>query len=146
MDGEPFGHVKGEWPHLETITDPAVLDTELAVVREQYNTVRLHAAIGYVTPDDEHEGRGEGCRQRRRRDGMALARQTSQLPSRATTRTTMNVRSAWLAFDPARCPINSDSPQRVAGRDAHETQLVQVGLGRRDGDHAEYRGDGRRGD
>ena len=27
-----------------------------------YNTVRLHAGIGYVTPDDEHEGRGEGIR------------------------------------------------------------------------------------
>jgi hypothetical protein len=23
-----------------------------------HNTVRLHAGIGYVTPDDEHEGRG----------------------------------------------------------------------------------------
>jgi putative transposase len=27
-----------------------VLRAELAVVREQYNTVRLHAGIGYVTP------------------------------------------------------------------------------------------------
>ncbi|MGV9713694.1 integrase core domain-containing protein [Gordonia sp. NPDC003424] len=69
-----FGHVKGEWPHLEKIVDPTVLEAELDAVRTQYNTVRLHAAIGYVTPDDEHEGRGEGYRQRRR-DGMALARQ-----------------------------------------------------------------------
>jgi putative transposase len=31
--------------------------------------VRLHAGIGYVTPDDEHEGRGEALRQARR-DGL----------------------------------------------------------------------------
>ena len=48
-----FGHVKGEWPHLEKITDPGDLDTELDRVRVEYNTVRLHASIGYVTPEDE---------------------------------------------------------------------------------------------
>ncbi|HEX3539685.1 MAG TPA: integrase core domain-containing protein [Acidimicrobiales bacterium] len=67
-----FGHVKGEWPHLETITDPAVLDVELARVRHEYNTVRLHAGIGYVTPDDEHSGRGEQIREARRQ-GLARA-------------------------------------------------------------------------
>ena len=30
-----FGHIKGEWPHLETITDPALLDAELARVRTE---------------------------------------------------------------------------------------------------------------
>jgi putative transposase len=69
-----FGHVKGEWPHLEKITDPGELDLELARVRSEYNTVRLHASIGYVTPDDEHEGRGEAIRQARLR-GLARARQ-----------------------------------------------------------------------
>ena len=68
-----FGHVKGEWPHLEAITDPGELDAELARVRDEYNTVRLHAGIGYVTPDDEHDGRGEGIRQARR-DGLERAR------------------------------------------------------------------------
>jgi hypothetical protein len=34
----------------------------------------LHAGIGYVTPDDEHEGRGEAIRQARR-DGLAQARE-----------------------------------------------------------------------
>jgi putative transposase len=48
--GSLFGHVKAEWPHLSTIRDPAVLRAELAVVRERYNGVRLHAGIGYVTP------------------------------------------------------------------------------------------------
>lgn len=53
-----FGHLKGEWLHLEAITDPAVLEAELRRVRIECNTVRLHAGIGYVTPDDEHHGRG----------------------------------------------------------------------------------------
>jgi putative transposase len=68
-----FGHVKGEWPHLDKITDPAVLRAELEVVRVQYNTVRLHAGIGYVTPDDEHEGRGPAIR-KARRAGLVAAR------------------------------------------------------------------------
>jgi transposase InsO family protein len=69
-----FGHVKAEWPHLDEIRDPETLRLELARVRHEYNTVRLHAAIGYVTPDDEHAGRGERIRAARRR-GMWLARQ-----------------------------------------------------------------------
>ena len=69
-----FGHVKAEWPHLDEIPDPETLRAELARVRHEYNTVRLHAAIGYVTPDDEHQGRGERIRAARRR-GMWLARQ-----------------------------------------------------------------------
>lgn len=68
-----FGHVKHDWPHLETIDDPAVLATELEIVRAEYNGVRLHAGIGYVTPDDEHEGRGEQIR-KARREGMRTAR------------------------------------------------------------------------
>ena len=69
-----FGHVKGEWPHLEKITDPGELEAELDRVRSDYNKVRLHASIGYVTPDDEHEGRGDAMRQQRR-DGLTSARE-----------------------------------------------------------------------
>jgi transposase InsO family protein len=69
-----FGHIKGEWPHLEDITDAVVLEAELARVRIDYNTVRLHEAIGYVTPDDEHGGRGEAIREARRQ-GLERARQ-----------------------------------------------------------------------
>jgi putative transposase len=69
-----FGHVKAEWPHLDEIRDPETMRAELARVRHEYNTVRLHAGIGYVTPDDEHAGRGERIRAARRQ-GMWLARQ-----------------------------------------------------------------------
>ena len=56
-----------------SLADPAALDAELARIRGDYNTVRLHAAIGYVTPDDEHHGRGPAIR-RARAAGMARAR------------------------------------------------------------------------
>jgi transposase InsO family protein len=68
-----FSHLKGDWPHLTGITDPSVLDTELHRIRNEYNTVRLHAAIGYVTPDDEHHGRGPQIR-RARTAGLKRAR------------------------------------------------------------------------
>jgi transposase InsO family protein len=68
-----FGHIKAEFPHLCTITDPAVLRAELAVVRTHYNGVRLHAGIGYVTPLDEHEGRGPTIR-KAREAGLEAAR------------------------------------------------------------------------
>ena len=68
------GTVKHEWPHLTRITDPAVLRAELEAVRTEYNTRRLHSAIGYVTPDDEHHGRGEAIRQARR-EGLTRAAQ-----------------------------------------------------------------------
>jgi len=79
-----FGHVKGEWPHLEKIRDPGELDAELGRVRAEYNGLRLHASIGYVTPDDEHEGRGDAIRQQRR-DGLTAARQTRIQYRRTTT-------------------------------------------------------------
>ena len=69
-----FGHIKAEWPHLEEITDPQILAAELERVRIDYNTIRLHAAIGYVTPEDEHEGRGDKIRQARQ-EGLRRADQ-----------------------------------------------------------------------
>jgi len=68
-----FGHLKAENPHLDKITDPATLRAELDIRKEHYNTIRLHEGIGYVTPDDEHHGRGEPIR-RARRAGLAAAR------------------------------------------------------------------------
>ena len=67
------GHLKAEYPHLERITDPVVLRAELDVIRPHWNGVRLHAGIGYVTPDDEHEGRGPAIR-KAREAGLESAR------------------------------------------------------------------------
>jgi len=78
-----FSHLKGDWPHLTAITDPAVLDAELARIRGDYNTRRLHASIGYVTPDDEHHGRGPGIR-RARAAGMRRARARRIAENRAS--------------------------------------------------------------
>ena len=68
-----FGHLKGDWPHLTGLHDPDALDAELARIRRDYNTVRLHAGIGYVTPADEHNGRGPAIR-RARYAGLRRAR------------------------------------------------------------------------
>lgn len=67
------GTITYDWPHLLAITDPATLRAELDVIRAEYNTTRLHSGIGYVTPQDEHTGRGPQIRQARR-DGLARAR------------------------------------------------------------------------
>lgn len=68
------GHIKIENPHLLAIRDPATLRAELKIIRAHYNGVRLHQGIGYVTPDDEHEGRGEAIR-KARQAGLEQARQ-----------------------------------------------------------------------
>ena len=67
------GHLKGEFPHLLAIEDPATLRAELTLIREHWNGVRLHAGIGYVTPNDEHEGRGDAIR-KARQAGLEQAR------------------------------------------------------------------------
>jgi transposase InsO family protein len=68
-----FGHLKAEHPHLDTIADPAQMRLELAALKDHYNQVRLHEAIGYVTPEDEHQGRGPAIR-KARTNGLAQAR------------------------------------------------------------------------
>jgi putative transposase len=67
-----FGHVKTEHPHLEKIKDPGELEAELDRIRPFHNTVRLHQGLQYVTPDDEHHGRGDAIRAARRA-GLARA-------------------------------------------------------------------------
>ena len=79
-----FSHIKHEWPHLNDITDPALLDTELTRIRIDYNEVRLHEALGYVTPDDEHRQRGEAIREARRQ-GLQRARSRRLHHNRRTT-------------------------------------------------------------
>ncbi|WP_419945774.1 transposase [Candidatus Poriferisodalis sp.] len=67
-----FGHLKDEHPHLDTLDRPADLAREPERVRTHYNENRLHEGIGHVTPQDEHQGRGEQIR-RARRDGLRQA-------------------------------------------------------------------------
>jgi len=67
------GHIKAEYPYLLAIRDPATLRAELKITRAHYNGVRLHAGVGYVTPNDEHEGRGKAIR-KARQAGLEQAR------------------------------------------------------------------------
>jgi putative transposase len=67
------GHLKTEYPHPLAIRDPATLRAELKIARAHYNGVRLHQGIGYVCPNDEHEGRGEVIR-KARQAGLEQAR------------------------------------------------------------------------
>lgn len=68
-----FGQLKREFPHLDLIADIDVLRAELDIRRAHYNQVRLHAGIGYVTPDQEHRGQGPAVRAARKK-GLARAR------------------------------------------------------------------------
>ena len=79
-----FGHLKVEQPHLDSITDPGQLRLELDHQRHHYNTVRLHEGIGYVTPDDEHHGRGDAIR-KARQEGLRQAR-AARIATRRQTR------------------------------------------------------------
>ncbi|MGH9293464.1 MAG: integrase core domain-containing protein [Acidimicrobiales bacterium] len=82
------GHLKAEYPHLESITNIEVLRRELDLIRPRWNGVRLHAGIGYVTPDDEHEGRGPAIRKAREvgLEAARLRRLAYHRSSRATNK------------------------------------------------------------
>ncbi len=69
-----FGHLKTEQPHLELIGDIDILRAELDIQQTHYNQVRLHAGIGYVTPDQEHQGHGAAVRAARQ-EGLTRARE-----------------------------------------------------------------------
>src|SRR5690606_37258797 len=102
-----FGHIKGEWPHLEDLTDPVVLEAELARVRIEYNSVRLHEAIGYLTPDDEHLGPVELIVEARR---QRLSRAREQRPDRHRPHNNPNPEETpWPGSLPARYPRQSQT-------------------------------------
>jgi transposase InsO family protein len=79
-----FGHLKGEFPHLEKTAGAGELQAELDRLRLHCNTVRLHEGLGYVTPDDEHHGRG-GAIRAARRAGLDTAR-TARVAARRALR------------------------------------------------------------
>ncbi len=118
-----FGHVKTEWPHLERIRDPGELALELERARAEYNTVRLHASLGYVTPDDEHTGRGEPIRQARRRRARPNPSAPHRLSSTAAPGGTMRTRSLVVGYSPGNLSHevrhasgSSSAPTRTPGR------------------------------
>jgi hypothetical protein len=113
-----FSHLQGDWPHLGSISDPAALDAELARIRTEYNTLRLHAAIGYVTPDDEHHGRGPAIR-RARAAGMRRAREY-----RIEWESSQQAMTSTPSIDPAVSPWGRAALLRVspAGMDAGGTR------------------------
>jgi hypothetical protein len=106
-----FGHIKGDWPHLDKIRDPGELTQELDRVRTEYNTVRLHAGIGYLTP----ERRTPRPRRRHptsppRRAGSGTTR-AHRIPSNKHKEPIMIARRSWLGIDSANDRIKSETPQ-----------------------------------
>ena len=101
-----------EHPHLDALDDPAELRCELAHLHDHYNTVRLHEAIGYVTPDDEHHGRGEAIRKARER-GPQKAR-AARIASRRQTRQNQHQSGPahMRTINTPNWSIYSDTPRR----------------------------------
>jgi hypothetical protein len=105
-----FGHVKAEWPHLNAIGDPATLRAELALVRERYNGVRLHAGIGYVTPTTSTRAAVQRSARRARPDSSRHA--SSGLPGIASTANLNHPRSPAMLADRSAISIaNSETGQ-----------------------------------
>jgi hypothetical protein len=93
-----------------------VLRAELAVVREHHNSGRLHAGIGYVTPNDQHQGRGAAIRKARQagleQAGCGASPTIAPIPSltRPSTPSTTCPRSpAMLANRSGICIANSET-------------------------------------
>ena len=111
-----FGHVKTEWPHLEKITDSNTLRAELDNARHDYNTRRLHASLGYVTPDDEHQGRGDTIRQGPPRRPQTGPPHPHRLPSQQQPKSAMNTPAQCGVIKPPKTDIYSEAPHlRGAG-------------------------------
>ena len=110
-----FGHIKDEWPHLEKIRDAGELTAELDRVREQYNTVRLHAR------DRLRHPRRRAHRPRRQHPPSpprrTRRRTTSpdRLPSIRTQGPIMTARQPWLGISSARCRKESDTRHPAVG-------------------------------
>lgn len=103
-----FGQIKGDWPHLDGMEGPAVLDAELARVRGEYSPVRLHAGIGCVTPSDGHHGRGHAIRCARR-IGLNTHGATG-----SSSRRPLRERSARRSLKQWRLPSSTSSPDHCS--------------------------------
>jgi len=69
-----WSSLRREVVHRYRFPDRATARRAIFAWVNRYNHHRLHEGIGYVTPDDEHEGRGKTIRAARRQ-GLAAARQ-----------------------------------------------------------------------
>jgi hypothetical protein len=76
----------------------------------EYNSVRLHAAIGYVTPSDEHDGEGDAVRQAvaTASSGPTKLGEPPDDPQPTHRPETLMMRSEC----PGICPAKSETPQR----------------------------------
>jgi hypothetical protein len=92
-----------------------VLRAELAVVRERYNGVRLHAGIGYVTPNDEHQGRGPAIRKARARPD-SNSHGCGGLPGTASTVNLNHPRSPAMLADRSGISIANSETGQVGHR------------------------------
>jgi len=106
------GHNKAEYPHLLAIRDPAIQRAEIAVVRGHYNTVRPSQGVGYVTPDDEHEGRGEAIR-KAHQVGLEQAR-LQRFARHRKQRENSTQQGAALLFNTLRITIANSETRQVS--------------------------------
>ena len=112
-----FGHVKGEWPHLEKITEPGDLDSR---ARPRPNRVqRGHACTprsatsppttstkAAATPSARHAATSA-------RQGPPTTPRPPPTESRTMKNKTTSTTIALMANDQPRCRINSDTPHSV---------------------------------
>src|SRR5258707_1351150 len=61
-----FGHIKTEWPHLEAIADPSLLEAELIRVGGKPVLVGRPGGVGSSPPGAAPPARGDPPRQPRR--------------------------------------------------------------------------------
>ncbi len=86
----------------------STLRAELTVVRHRYNTVRLHAGIGYVTRDDEHQDRGEAIR-KAREAGLEAARLNRLVRQRPSQKLNQDQDPAMFGVIERRSTTNSQT-------------------------------------
>ena len=106
------GHIKIDYPHLLAIRDPATLRTELAIVREHYNSVRLNQGVGYVTrtTNTKDEARPSA---KRAKPGSNKPGNTG-LPGTASTGTINTPRTPTMLANTTRsCIAKSETRHRV---------------------------------
>jgi hypothetical protein len=120
-----FGHIKTEWPCLTIIRDPGELERELGRVRDDYNRVRLHAGIGYVTPTTSTTDAATPSAVRAAKGWPGPAERTS--PTIATTeRNRRHKPPASVKFIAPICITNSEALQRAGACINVERRLLCV--------------------